>query len=255
MANENQNQTTTTATNATDTTTETQQPKFMTADDFNGAMTARDRRLQQQLAKQFDEFQKTLMSKFAPQTQQATEDDPEAETDTTATTQQPAIEQPKRLSGAELAAKKANAKVEALAKQLAAEKEAAAKEKAELLQRQEKADMLAALTAAGVTTAKGAYATLKEDGRIRRNADGELVMVVIKDYAGTKAEEEVTIQAGIKDWLATDDGKCFLPPRGGGDGSGTVVRGETRRSGAALSKEEQKRDADRVISQWIFGNR
>lgn len=255
MPPENKDNTTTT-TATSDTTTDTQQqPKFMTPEDFNGAMTARDRRLQQQLAKQFEEFQKTLMSKFAPQTQQATEDDPEAETDTTATTQQPAIEQPKRLSGAELAAKKANAKVEALAKQLAAEKEAAAKEKAELLQRQEKADMLAALTAAGVTTAKGAYATLKEDGRIRRNADGELVMVVIKDYAGTKAEEEVTIQAGIKDWLATDDGKCFLPPRGGGDGSGTVVRGNAARGGAQLSKEEAKKEAQRMLSSFVLGNR
>lgn len=249
--NQNQNQTTITTTDAADTTQQNQQ-KFMTPEDFNGAMTARDRRLQQQLAKQFEEFQKTLMARFAPP-QHAPEEETETEADATATMQQTAAEQPKRLSGAELAAKKANAKVEALAKQLAAEKEAAAKEKIELLQRQEKADMLAALAAAGVTTAKGAYATLKEDGRIRRNADGELVMVVIKDYSGTKAEEEVSIAAGIKEWLATDDGKCFLPPRGGGDGSGTVVRGDARRGGAKLSKEEQKADAQRALSSFILG--
>ena len=254
MPPENKDSTATT-TATTDTATEQQQPKFMTADDFNGAMTARDRRLQQQLAKQFDEFQKALMSRFAPPQQQATDDEAEAESDPGATTQQAVAEQPKRLSGAELAAKKANAKVEALAKQLAAEKEAAAKEKAELLQRQEKADMLAALSAAGVTTAKGAYATLKEDGRIRRNADGELVMVVIKDYAGTKAEEEVSVAAGIKEWLATDDGKCFLPPRGGGEGSGTVVRGGAARTGAALSKDEAKKEAQRMLTSFVLGSR
>ena len=102
MANENQaqNQQTTTSTTTTD-TTEQQQPKFMTADDFNGAMTARDRRLQQQLAKQFEEFQKTLISKFSPQSQQATDDETEVDVDAGATAQQTAVEQPKRLSGAE----------------------------------------------------------------------------------------------------------------------------------------------------------
>lgn len=222
----------------------------MTADDFNGAMTARDRRLQQQLAKQFDEFQKSLMAKFAPPA--PTDDDP-ADPDPSAQPDpaEPTQPAPKRLSGADLAIKKAAAKIDALTKQMAAKEAEAAKEKAELLQRQEKADMLAALTAAGVTTAKGAYATLKEDGRIRRNADGELVMVTVKDYGGVRAEEEVPVAAGIKEWLATEDGKHFAPPRGGGDGSGTVVRGGGR-GGAKLSKEEAKAEAQRLLSRFIL---
>lgn len=251
MANENQNQTTTTATNATDTTTETQQPKFMTAEEFNGAMTARERRFEERIAKQMA----SQLEKFMAARQAAVEavDDSADVAEGEATTQQTQVEAPKRLTGAELAAKKAMAKIDALQKQMQAKEEAAAKEKAELLQRQEKSDMLAALTAAGVTTAKGAYATLKEDGRIRRNADGELVMVVIKEYSGTKAEEEISVAAGIKEWLATDDGKCFLPPRGGGDGSGTVVRGGVQRTGAPLSKEEAKREAQRALTSFVLG--
>jgi excinuclease UvrABC ATPase subunit len=251
MANEQNTTTTTAATTSADTTTETQQPKFMTAEDFNGAMTARERRFEERIAKQMaSQLEKFMSARQAP-VDNAADDTTDDGTDAGA--QQAQVEQPKRLSGSDLAIKKAAAKIDALTKQMAAKEEAAAKEKAELLQRQEKADMIAALAAAGVTTAKGAYATLKEDGRIRRNADGELVMVVVKDYAGTKAEEEVPIAAGIKEWLGTDDGKCFLPPRGGGEGSGTVVRGGATRTGAKLSKEEAKREAQVALTKFVLG--
>lgn len=242
------------ASSASTETTEQPAPKFMTAEDFNGAMTARERRFEERMAKQMAaQLEKFWAARSAPATDAGEETGTEA--DAADAAQTAAVEQPKRLSGDALAIKKAAAKIDALQKQMQAKEEAAAKEKAELLQRQEKADMLAALTAAGVTTAKGAYATLKEDGRIRRNADGELVMVVVKDYAGTKAEEEVPIAAGIKEWLATDDGKCFLPPRGGGDGSATVIRGGASRTGSALSKDEAKREAQKALTQFVLGGR
>lgn len=234
---------------ATETTTEPA-PKYMTAEEFNGAMTARERRSEERQAKAFTAMlEKFWASKSAPSADTTTGDDGGADgggKDPTAPGRQI------QLSEDQLAAKKAMSAVENLKKQLTAEKEAAAKEKAELLQRQERSDMIAALAAAGVTTAKGAYATLKEDGRIRRNADGELVMVVVKDYSGTKAEEEVPIAAGIKEWLGTDDGKCFLPARGGGEGSGTVPRGAPR-TGAPLSKEEAKKEAQRMLSAFVLG--
>lgn len=222
---------------------EQQQPKFMTADEFNGAMTARDRRFEQRMAKQLEEFQSKLLASF--QSPKSPDGGDEAEIEPGA------VEQPttKKLTPAELAAKKAMAKVETLTRQMAAKEQEAAREKAELLAKQDKAETMAALVSAGVTTAKGAYATLKEDGRIRRNANGELVMVVMKEYG----EDEMSIADGIKHWLGTDDGKHFAPPRGGGEGSGTVVRGGAPRTGAPLSKEEQKREAQKTITKFILG--
>lgn len=227
-------------------------PKFMTPEEFNGAVTARFQRFEKSIAqsitKQLEQF---WASKNPPA-------DPNAETveEGGETTTDPAAQAaPKKLSGPELAAKKAIAKVDQLTKQMAAKDEAAAKEKAELLQRQERSEMYAALSAAGVTTAKGAYATLREDGKIRRNADGELVMVVVKDYAGTKHEEEVSIAEGLKAWLATDEGKCFLPPRGGGEGSGTTIRGGAPRTGGKMTKEEAKAEAQRMLTSFVLGSK
>lgn len=227
-------------------------PKFMTAEDFNGAMTARERRFEQRITQQISQQLEKFLAARNGQADAAGDD---AASDRDASSTQEAGEQqeaPKRLSGPDLALKRQAAKIDALTKQMAAKEAEAAKEKAELLARQERADVIAALAAAGVTTAKGAYATLKDDGRIRRNADGELVMVVVKDYAGTKMDEEVPIGAGIKEWLATDEGKCFLPPRGGGDGSGTVFRGGATRNGAPPSKEEAKREAQRMLTSFIL---
>lgn len=241
MANEKDTTSATTSTAQAEQTTESAQPKFMTAEDFNGAMTARERRFEQRIQKLIEHSFTTRQA--APVADDGA--DPEAET-----TQEGQEAAAKKPSGSDLAIKRATAKIEALHRQMQAKEEAAAKEKAELLQRQEKSDMLAALSAAGVTTAKGAYALLKEEGRIKRNADGELVMVVVKEYG----EDEVPIADGVKHWLSTDEGKHFALPRGGGDGSGTVIRGSAPRT-RAPSKEEAKRDAQKVLSQFILGSR
>lgn len=247
MANEQNTTSTTTAAATTDQTTETAAPKFMTAEDFNGAMTARERRFEQRIEKLIEKSFTARQSAavHADDTADAVDEHVTAEGQDAA----------KKTTATDPALKRMAAKIEALHKQAAAKEEASAKEKAELLQRQEKSDMLAALSAAGVTTAKGAYAMLKEEGRIKRNADGELVIVVMKDYAGAKMEEEVPIAAGVKEWLATDDGKHFALPRGGGDGSGTVIRGGAQRSGGTLSKEEAKREAQSMLTKFVLGGR
>lgn len=220
-------------------------PKFMTAEDFNGAMTSRDRRLANQQAKQLEEFKQSIMAMF--QSAKPGAEDADVDGSNQDVSDQSA---PKRPSGAELAAKKAMAKLDAVTKQMQAKEEAAAKEKAELLKRQERSETLAALTDAGSSNAKGAYALLKDEGRIIRNADGDLVMKVMKEYG----EEEVPVNDGVKLWLATDEGKHYMPPRGGGEGSGTVVRGGASRTGGTLSKEEAKREAQRMLTQFVLGN-
>lgn len=239
MANEQTPQATTAA--PPEAAGEPASPKFMTAEDFNGAMTARERRFEQRIEKLIEKSFAARQAAPAAAAESAEEDEGAANQE---------AQEPAKKPATDPALKRMAAKIEALHRQAAAKEEAAAKEKAELLQRQEKSDMLAALTAAGVTTAKGAYAMLKEEGRIKRNADGELVMLVVKEYG----EDEVPVADGIKHWLTTDDGKHFAPPRGGGDGSGTVVRGNAPRT-RSLSKEEAKRDAQKVLSQFILGNR
>jgi hypothetical protein len=241
MANEKDPAASTASTAQAEQTTESTSPKFMTADDFNGAMTARERRFEQRIQKLIEQSFATRQS--APVAHEGAE----GEGEETQEGQEAAAKKP---SGPDLAIKRATAKIEALHRQMQAKEEAAAKEKSELLQRQEKSDVIAALTSAGVTTAKGAYALLKEEGRIKRNADGELVMVVAKEYG----EDEVPVADGVKHWLSTDEGKHFALPRGGGEGSGTVIRGNAPRT-RAPSKEEAKRDAQKVLSQFILGSR
>lgn len=214
--------------------TEAQQPKYMTPDDFNGAMTARERRFEQRIAKMLDE----RFAAVAPVKGEPVSEDKAS----IAPGQQPTPDS--------LEIKRATAQIEALRRQMAAKDEAAAKEKAEMMARQEKADAIAALTEAGSINARGAYALLKDDGRIKRNASGELVMAVQKEYG----EDEVPLAAGLREWLSTAEGKHYLPPRGGGEGSGTVVRGGAR-GGAAMTKEEAKREAQNMLTGFILGHK
>lgn len=207
------------------------QPKHMTVDDFNGAMTARERRFEQRIAKMLEERFATI----APAKTEPVIDDGGA-----------------KHAEPDPATKQALAKLEAMQRQMAAEKEMSAKKEAEMLAKQERSEAFAALTEAGSHNAKGAYALLRDDGRIKRNADGDLVVILTRDYAGTKIEEEVPLADGIKAWLATDEGKHYLPPRGGGEGSGTVVRGGGGRNSASMSKEERKREAQNMLTGFIL---
>ncbi len=218
-----------------------QQSQYMTAAGLNGALTSRERRLEarltalveKQLEAQFVKF-KSSLNPIATETVEETPDGVQ-----------------KNAPASDPAIKRQSAKIDALMKQMQLQSEAAAKEKSELLQKQERSDMISALTAAGSMNANGAYALMKDQGRVRRNAAGDLVVVLAKDFG----DDEIAYTAGIKEWLNTDEGKHYLPPRGGGDGSGTVIRGGAPRgSGAQMSKEEAKREAQRTLAAFVLGS-
>lgn len=99
----------------------------------------------------------------------------------------------------------------------------------------------------GVTNIKGAVAVLKADGRVARDADGNLHFVAQREgYT-----DEVELSKGLKEWLGSDEGKLYMPPTGA-QGSGAT--GTKRRTGgAAPSKDEQRAQAAADLESWIFG--
>lgn len=214
--------------------TEPPQPRYMTADEYNAASTARERRFEQRLSKMLEERFAAIAAQ-QPAAAAANQGEPAAGAQSD--------------QSAEI--KKYNARLEAMQKQMEAEKAAAAKERADMLLRQERTEVQSLLTEHGVMAPKHVYAAWKDEGRIGRNADGELVMKVTRDYG----EDEVPIAVAIKEWLTTQEAKLFLPPRGGGEGSGTVIRGGASRGGAPLSKEEAKAEARKMLSAFVLGNR
>lgn len=233
MSNENGSKPGNTDTKAEQDSTEVAAPKYMTVEEINGALTARERRSEQRLAKQMEEFQQRIASMLSAKQPDGDEASAEAG--------KGAQESPE--------VKKLAAKLEAMNKQRDAEKAEAAKERAEFQAKQERSDVLSALSAAGSPNAIGAYSHLKLEGRLTRNAAGELVMRVMKEYG----EDEVPVVEGIKLWLETAEGKHYAPPRGGGEGSGTVIRGGAPRNGKSLSKDEAKREAQSLLTKFILG--
>jgi len=226
----------------------------MTAEDFNGAMTARDRRLQQQLAKQFEEFQKTLSARFmqAPAAPVDGGDDGEGVASTPAT--QPAITQSEQPSKEVLKLKDEVARIK---KERQREREEIERERQARLVDDANTRVQAALSEAGSSGphARAAWALLSAEGRIKRNEQGEVCIELPRTYLGKTEPELVPLKEAIPEWLNSDSGKLFMPPRGGGEGSGTVVRGSAPRTGAPLSKEEAKREAQKALTSFVLGGR
>lgn len=109
---------------------------------------------------------------------------------------------------------------------------------------EERAELTSALTAAGVVNLKGAMAVLTADKRIGRDEDGRVSFVEPKDgYTDFHS-----LSDGLKKWLATDEGKFYLPPRGV-EGSGSAPNRAA--PGKNASKAEFKSHAATVLSDFI----
>lgn len=120
-----------------------------------------------------------------------------------------------------------------VAKEKAArEAEAAAREKDRLenMAKEERAELASALRAKGIpeVQVKAAVALLHtEDKVVGRGEGGAIVFKIQKGTGQAKYVDEVSIEAGVDEWLKTDDGKSFLPPRQvGGSGTGPVRPGQ-----------------------------
>lgn len=217
---------------------DTTETRYMTAEEFNKASTAREKRLREALMKDFSEL---LKSRNDAPTPQASHD--EDEDDDT-----PQVKG--KAATAELTAKKALARMKEMEKRAKEQEESSKKEREALMAKEERTATLAALSAAGVASTKAALATLREDQRVRRNAEGELVFVASRKLGSEEYEEELPLEVGIKEWLDTSDGKIFQPPRNL-EGSGATTPKKTRRA-AEMSKEERKIAAGQALLNWAI---
>jgi hypothetical protein len=110
---------------------------------------------------------------------------------------------------------------------------------------EERSKLGAALRSAGVADERlrGAVALLyTEDKRIMRNAEGQVVFKMQRDgYV-----DELTVDAGIAEWLTTPEGKHFAPARdvhgSGAQGGKSGQQGNQKRT-----KREMKRDLVKAI--------
>jgi len=134
-----------------------------------------------------------------------------------------------------IATKKQADRIKALEAQVETEKAERQKVEAAKVAQEERSATVDALAAGGVSEpgrVKAALAVLREEGKIGRNEQG----VVCWKAQGKYGPEDLPLADGIKAWLATDEGKFFLPPRdarGGGTAPGRpgAVRQGPRSSG------------------------
>jgi hypothetical protein len=190
-----------------------QGPKFMTAEDFNKAQSAREKRFREQMKKDLAD----MLAQFSPSkgkqtdTEESDEDDPaEASAKPAGQPSAPAQSDP---TAAEL--KRLRKRLEASEKEREAERKAREEQAAKLARDEERTKLQDALVSAGVAPkrVRAAIALLHtEDRKVRRNQEGKIIFALDDD-------DEADLVSGVKQWLATDEGKDFLPPRGA-EGSG-----------------------------------
>lgn len=109
-----------------------------------------------------------------------------------------------------------------LTKKLTQQEEERRAEREQLLRNEERSELMSRLREAGIPEprVKGAVALLLHDAKaIKRNGENKIVWPVKRDW-GT---EDLELDAGVSEWLKTDEGKAFLPPKeakGSGAGGG-----------------------------------
>lgn len=207
--------------------TETEQKPALARDEVEKLLEAQANKFKAEMrkanelrAKEFEEFQKQVAEKL--------------------TSQQPVIQaddDPKVHRAAEMAQAKYEAELKKLKEQVENERQAREAEKQARMSQEERTALSQALTAAGVDGArlKAAMALLyTEEKRIARNDKGE---VGFKIQVAGGYEDVVSIEQGLTEWLKTDDGKAFLPPRAAG-GSGTVAGRPGQPGAKGMSRDE-----------------
>lgn len=107
------------------------------------------------------------------------------------------------------------------------EKAGRERERQESLAKEERAELAAALRTKGITEpqVRAAVALLAgEDKLLGRAEDGSIIFKVQKGTGQGRYVDEVTVDVGVEEWLKTDDGKAFAPPRQAGGAGGLPAR-------------------------------
>lgn len=209
-----------------------QKPRFMTADEFNKAMSAREKRL-------LSQFEKSLEAKLANSVAKKAADD-DADDDDAPPAKPPASgASGSAVGNAATGNTEADRRLAKLEKQLAktqaerdAEKKAREEQTLKAARDEERSKLSEVLADAGVDPkrSRAAIALLhSEDKRVRRNDEGKIVFV--QDDG-----DEVDLKVGVKKFLETDEGKVFLPPR---PVAGSGNRGGMPPTGGKMNKKAQ----------------
>lgn len=96
------------------------------------------------------------------------------------------------------------------------------------------------------TAKKAAIAMLKDEGKIKRNAEGKVVFVTQQEGF----DEESPLADALKGWLNTDEGKLFRPAKNVSGSGQSGTRGPGRPS--KTTKEDAKQAAEDYIAR-AFG--
>lgn len=199
-------------------------PPQIDSDMVNKIVTEREKRTINKLEKKLEEMFARQASLMTP---------------STASTEDHEVEDAKKVS------KRIKEMETKMAKQVEEIRAEAQREKQAARKAEEKVAMQAALQSAGVANLKGAMAVLESDGKFGRDENGQIRFFVPKDgYV-----DELSLEEGLKAWLASDDGKHYLPP------TGTVGSGNapTRRNPRGnLNPAEKRQEAYQAIHDWIM---
>lgn len=134
----------------------------------------------------------------------------------------------------------------------AKEREAREQEKATRLREEERGSLATALRAAGLpdTTVKAAVALLHtEDKKVARTEDGRIVFRMEKGQGVSRYTDELDLDAGVGEWLKSDEGKSFMPARPAQGAGGQPVR----LPGQPRNQSEAKQQATENLAKILLG--
>lgn len=118
-------------------------------------------------------------------------------------------------------------RIKELEQQNKAEREAREQEKQTRLREEERGQLAQVLRAKGLpdVTVKAAVALLHtEEKRVARTEDGKIVFKIEKGTGAGRYTDELEVEAGVDEWLKTDEGKGFLPARPAQGAGGQAAR-------------------------------
>lgn len=143
--------------------------------------------------------------------------------------------------------KRMRAELDSLTKKLEQQTTERQQDAERALRSEERNELTARLREAGIPEPRlrGAVAYLLHDTKaIRRDKENKIVWPVKRDWG----EEELPFEKGVEEWLGTEEGKAYLPPKDA-KGSGTTG-GKTRKPGEKMTAAE----SSNAIADFIFGH-
>ena len=163
-------------------------PTYLTAQEFNRAYSEREKRTLVSIEKALDD----RFARFAASRTEPDHTGPRGAPDAVGTIPDP--------------------RITALEKKLAEAEAHRQKDASERARSEERSALMNALNSQGITGSRATALAAWMHGEanmVRRSKDGRVVFALPRDGY----EDELDVGAGLKDWLATDVGKEFAPPR------------------------------------------